>query len=302
MILSPIEYLFTIIHKNQWDKLSVDHPYSEYNKNTIKEITKNMNIPTEQQQQINYKDLEILLHFKHNSYLYEFQFQLIEIKFGLLNIINLLPFIGPFISLIISFKLLLTIRNLNNKIPLDLQLLLLINIFIEFGIGLIPLFGIVGGILYKANSRNYKLLQDYLVNIEDYTIELSTLEIPVDEQNEKKEPILQEELEVIPPSPVKVLDLLNKKSKNNTTESGSISSSSSSSIINTGKSTSIATITTSNTNVMASPFQNNSTNDDSKIDEDSKSIKSIKTLSKLNHVDVPKKNKKKKKKKKKTTE
>lgn len=298
MILSMIENLFTIIHKNQWDKLSVDHPYSEYNKNTIKEITKNINLPNEQQQ-INSNDLEILLNFKHDSYLYEFQFRLIQIKFGLLNIINLLPFIGPFISLLLSFKLLLTIKKLHNKVPLDLQLLLLINILIEFGIGLIPLFGIFGGILYKANSRNYKLLQDYLINLEDYTIELSTLEIPVDEQ-EEKEPV-QEEV-IIPPSPVKVLDLLNKKSKNNTIESGSISSSSSSSIVNTGKSTSIATITTSNTNVMASPFQSNSTIDDSKIDQDSKSIKSIKTLSKLNHVENPKKNKKKKKKKKKTTE
>ena len=39
---------------------------------------------------------------------------------------------------------------------------------------------------------------------------------------------------------------------------------------------------------MASPFQSNSTIDDSKIDQNSKSIKSIKTLSKLNHVENPK--------------
>ncbi len=82
-------------------------------------------------------------------------------RFGLAGIIGLIPGIGDVFDALIS--LYIVVRAIQLKIPRVAIARMLLNVGIEAAAGAVPLIGDLFDVAFKANRRNYKLLQSYLL-------------------------------------------------------------------------------------------------------------------------------------------
>lgn len=298
-----IGYIFDKLDSlNQWNKSRIEDPTYEYilinsnsnsNSNEFKKRPRNSPIG------INNEDLKKYEIFKNKIHFYNHKFKLFNnFEFGWFHIINLIPIIGPFINLINSINLLILIFKINIKIPIDLKILLIINIFIDFLINLIiPILGnLIDLLLIKGNSRNFHLINSYLIKIgklryiiiHDIEKNLTTNNNSIDykiDQNDQK-----------------ILELLNKSiPKSSPPESISPPTSSIENKSNTSI-TANTTATTTGIDIKSSSFQppksiatvstdgilvngDNSFNID--VNDDQDDLKSIKSLGKLtNNIEL----------------
>ncbi|CAJ0630093.1 7456_t:CDS:2 [Entrophospora sp. SA101] len=84
------------------------------------------------------------------------------IRIGLEPIIGCLPVIGDFMGVWLSLMLVKKSREIN--LPQFLIFLMLLNIFVDFMLSLTPFLGDFIDFLYKANSRNVIILEQYLIS------------------------------------------------------------------------------------------------------------------------------------------
>lgn len=153
------------IKKLQFD-IGTEDPYYEYveigdgnEKLVRKKIARR--IP----QGISNHDEFIMEKVKRKAYRYDMLFSIIGFKFGLLSLANLIPFVGPLLTVYWSLSILLTARQLSEGLPLKLNILFIINILIDVALSFIPFIGSVVVVAYKANLRNCLLLEKYLTSV-----------------------------------------------------------------------------------------------------------------------------------------
>ena len=87
------------------------------------------------------------------------QFNIAGIKFGLDPIIDLIPYIGDAIGVLLSLYILNIAREVGVT-RFDMMRMVL-NIFIDFLLGFIPFLGALFDVVYKANIRNLAILEKY---------------------------------------------------------------------------------------------------------------------------------------------
>ncbi len=87
------------------------------------------------------------------------QFNIGGIRFGLDPIINIIPWAGDIIGAFLSLFILHTAYKAGVSKTDFLKMLL--NIVIDFIVGLIPFIGVVFDVVYKANVKNVKILETY---------------------------------------------------------------------------------------------------------------------------------------------
>lgn len=83
-----------------------------------------------------------------------------KFNIGVDAVIGLVPVIGDAAGLISSSYVLLEAQRMG--VSKRIKLKIIANMLIDFVGGLIPLFGDVFDALFKANTRNTKILKDYL--------------------------------------------------------------------------------------------------------------------------------------------
>lgn len=83
-----------------------------------------------------------------------------NIRFGLDGLLGIVPGIGDTASSLASLYLVIEARRLG--VPRLTIARMLINVLLDWVIGLIPLLGDIFDIAYKANRRNIALLQKHL--------------------------------------------------------------------------------------------------------------------------------------------
>ncbi|RCK63932.1 hypothetical protein Cantr_10715 [Candida viswanathii] len=287
-----------VLRDNQWNKFGVEDPYYEYITIDIKTNgeKKFKKIPRRIPDGLTDHDLLILQLFKKRAYRYDYWFKIFGVSFGWTNIISVIPVAGTIVSTWWSLQLLWLARQLQNGFPLDLQLLFLVNIAIDFGLGLIPFVGSIIEIGYKANSRNYLLLEKHLTRVGEMNLGIIEKEdVRPGFINDKVQPFVEDTLK---PGAIKaseqVLDLLHRRPK-----SAADSESSSTSSI-TGKAATATSNTTVTTSSYQAPAEGTVSNGDRSFGEDdSRSIRSIKSLGQVNGGESPEINRKKSIKKKK---
>lgn len=93
------------------------------------------------------------------SKLMDSQFKIGGFRFGLDPILNFIPFAGDGASALISVMLVYTMskHGASNKLIARM----LINVFIDFVLGAIPVLGWIFDFYYKANDKNVKLLKEH---------------------------------------------------------------------------------------------------------------------------------------------
>ncbi len=88
------------------------------------------------------------------------KFDVLGIKFGIDPLLGIIPGLGDVISFALSIYLLLIAVQMS--IPNKIVYKMLVNIVLDFLIGLIPILGDFTDFFYKSNARNLDLLDRHL--------------------------------------------------------------------------------------------------------------------------------------------
>ncbi len=108
-------------------------------------------------------------HLRYAEYITHFldtKFTILGVKIGIDPFLDFLPVVGPFIGGVMSLYILWIAWRL--KVSLFILFQMLINISIDYILGLIPFIGFFGDLFYRANVRNLRLLKN---NIEREVLE-----------------------------------------------------------------------------------------------------------------------------------
>lgn len=83
-----------------------------------------------------------------------------KFKFGIEALIGILPGVGDIAGLALSTYVLFEAQRLG--VGWGVKLRIIINMLVDFTVGLIPFFGDIFDAFFKANTRNTQLLKRYL--------------------------------------------------------------------------------------------------------------------------------------------
>jgi Domain of unknown function (DUF4112) len=81
-------------------------------------------------------------------------------RFGLDSVLGLIPGAGDGVNLLISLYTLNLARKMG--VPNNLLVRMAANAGIDFGLGSVPILGDVFDVFFKSNTRNLKMLTDFL--------------------------------------------------------------------------------------------------------------------------------------------
>lgn len=71
--------------------------------------------------------------------------------------------LGDIVDCMLAYWIIRKADKIEGGLPSSLKNRMYLNVAADFAIGLVPLLGDIADALYKANSRNTWLLEDYLV-------------------------------------------------------------------------------------------------------------------------------------------
>ncbi|KAI8089103.1 uncharacterized protein BX664DRAFT_332167 [Halteromyces radiatus] len=107
------------------------------------------------------EERKILKSVKNKAYFLDRGVNCCCFQIGFDGLIGFIPVVGDFIGLI--FALFLIERAMDAHLPSKLINQMLINVAVDFLIGLVPIVGDILDIMYKCNTRNALLLEEYLI-------------------------------------------------------------------------------------------------------------------------------------------
>lgn len=156
-----------LLKDNQLNKFGVEDPYYEYievgqSRNGLPKYTKVIRRTPEG---ISAHDKLVLESVKLQAYRYDMWFSALGMRFGLSNVVGLVPVLGSLVTTFWSLSILMNSRSIDGGLPLDIQLLFLFNIAVDFFLSLLPIVGDLIEMGYKANLRNFLLLEKHLVRV-----------------------------------------------------------------------------------------------------------------------------------------
>ncbi|KAL7939961.1 hypothetical protein V8C42DRAFT_339030, partial [Trichoderma barbatum] len=84
------------------------------------------------------------------------------IRFGWSSVIGLIPAVGDVIDAFMATMVYWKCRQVKGGLLIATQTKMLINIFIDFVVGLVPIFEDLADAGFRANTRNALLLEEHL--------------------------------------------------------------------------------------------------------------------------------------------
>ncbi|KAI8079192.1 hypothetical protein BDF21DRAFT_36993 [Thamnidium elegans] len=106
-------------------------------------------------------DRKVLQKVKNRAWYLDKGFHCCCFSIGLDGLVGLIPGIGDVIGTAFSLQLVKTACKAN--LPKELIAKMMMNVFIDFMVGLTPIAGDILDILFKCNWRNAMLLEEYLI-------------------------------------------------------------------------------------------------------------------------------------------
>lgn len=88
------------------------------------------------------------------------QFRIGGFSIGVDPLLNFFPVVGSVLGLMLSFYIIWIAKQVNAS-EKDITLMM-INVVVDFFLGIIPVIGFVGDALFKANKKNLKILEKYM--------------------------------------------------------------------------------------------------------------------------------------------
>ncbi|POY72239.1 hypothetical protein BMF94_4745 [Rhodotorula taiwanensis] len=108
------------------------------------------------------RDERVLRSVRRRAHYLDKGFSICGFRFGWTAILGLIPGAGDIAQFLLGFTLVLR-KCREAEIPATLQQRMLFNQLAGLGIGLIPLLGDIALAVFKANSRNAALLEEFLI-------------------------------------------------------------------------------------------------------------------------------------------
>lgn len=185
-----------VLKDNQFNKFGVEDPYYEYIAiNPESSNPKFKKVARRIPEGLSQNDLSILLSVKKQAYRYDMWFNIFGVKVGWSNLVGLVPILGGIISTFWSLRLYWHARSLDDGLPLDIQLIFLFNVLVDFLLGLIPFVGDLIEIGYKANLRNFLLLEKHLIRVGEKNLgHITKEEVRPGFINDKIQPFVEENI------------------------------------------------------------------------------------------------------------
>jgi len=108
-------------------------------------------------------DGKILTKVKRRAYRLDMcLFNCCGIRFGWSSVIGIVPAIGDVLDLLLSYMVINTCSKVEGGLPSSVKTKMVLNVILDFAVGLVPLIGDVADAAFRANTRNAALLEKYL--------------------------------------------------------------------------------------------------------------------------------------------
>ena len=85
------------------------------------------------------------------------------IRFGWSSVIGIIPAIGDVIDALMAVMVMRHASKIDGGLPAALKSRMMLNIMLDFAVGLIPFLGDLADAVFRANTRNAWLLEEYLI-------------------------------------------------------------------------------------------------------------------------------------------
>ncbi|KAK3628755.1 hypothetical protein LTR56_018341 [Elasticomyces elasticus] len=89
-------------------------------------------------------------------------FNLFGIRFGWEAVIGLIPFAGDAFGLAMAYLILMKCQKVEGGLPSNVRMKMVINILVDFVVGLVPFIGDLADAAFKCNTKNVALLERHL--------------------------------------------------------------------------------------------------------------------------------------------
>lgn len=89
-------------------------------------------------------------------------FNLCGVRFGWEAVIGLVPMAGDAVGVALAYLLFMQCCKVEGGLPSSVKSRMLINIALDFAVGLVPILGDIADAAFKCNTKNLRLLERYL--------------------------------------------------------------------------------------------------------------------------------------------
>ncbi|KAK2754567.1 hypothetical protein FQN54_006968 [Arachnomyces sp. PD_36] len=108
-------------------------------------------------------DGKVLTKVKRRAYRLDYALcNLCGIQFGWSSVIAIIPVAGDVMDVFLALMVMRSCSEIEGGLPASLRTQMLFNVIIDFLVGLVPFVGDIADALYKCNTRNAILLENYL--------------------------------------------------------------------------------------------------------------------------------------------
>lgn len=165
---SMVAKIFTkkILGETIANKFGTEDPYFEHVPATRLDGTPNGKLKKRKKALppgISQHDGQILTKVKRRAYRLDMAlFSLCGIRFGWGSVIGIIPAIGDVIDALMALMVLKTCGKIDGGLPTSIKARMLFNIILDFGVGLVPFIGDLADAVFRANTRNAAILEQYL--------------------------------------------------------------------------------------------------------------------------------------------
>ncbi|KOS19088.1 putative membrane protein [Escovopsis weberi] len=124
-------------------------------------------------------DGKVLTKVKRRAYRLDMSlFNFLGIRFGWSSVLGLIPAAGDSLDAFMALMVFRTCCQVEGGLPNSLKFWMLMNIVVDFFIGLVPILGDLADALFRANTRNAMLLEKHLREKGQKELRKSGLPIP----------------------------------------------------------------------------------------------------------------------------
>lgn len=108
-------------------------------------------------------DAQVLTKVKRRAYRLDMcLFNLCGIRFGWSSVIGIVPVIGDVLDVLLALMIVRTCQQVEGGLPSGVKSKMVFNIVLDFVVGLVPILGDLVDAMFRANTRNAAVLEDYL--------------------------------------------------------------------------------------------------------------------------------------------
>jgi len=147
------------------NKKGTEDPYFEYV--PAKDISQKPSKKLKRQKKalprgISDHDAKVLTKVKRRAYRLDNNINICGLRFGWSSIIGIFPGFGDFLDFALAYMVFKTCNQVEGGLPSSVKSKMMINMLVDFVVGLIPFFGDVADALFRCNTKNAILLEKYL--------------------------------------------------------------------------------------------------------------------------------------------